>query len=391
MNRFTFLYKFYIYKHRRGDYNWNLLFPFAGVILGCITVTLTLAIMEGMEYEIFNKLKNVSFPAKLINLPEDSNNSLVNYLIDNKIEYLNGLEDQVLIINDDLFRLTTIHGISDFETFRKKVLGNNLQITNIYSHLPLLYLGRSLATKLNISMGDTIDIAASKQINIFTGLPPKISMIVGGIYELTVLGYDQKHIFTNYSSLKDFLPDHKLLYYLHEIPTKYISNSIKQLFPGLNLYTWEDEHHSFISAMKLEKVVYSIIGFLIVGIAGFTLMSMMSLVVMQKVPQIGILRAIGAKKNHISAIFIFQALITWIISSITSIILSLIIIELDKHYHLIKILFPGAMFFEFPLILQSGYILLIMIVSLLLILSAAIYPSIKAANLNIVQSIAFKR
>ena len=60
--------------------------------------------------------------------------------------------------------------------------------------------------------------------------------------------------------------------------------------------------------MKLEKYSYSIIGFLIVGIAGFTLMSMMSLSVIQKIPQIGILRAIGMKAVDIKYIFICQQL-----------------------------------------------------------------------------------
>jgi ABC-type antimicrobial peptide transport system permease subunit len=128
-----------------------------------------------------------------------------------------------------------------------------------------------------------------------------------------------------------------------------------------------------------------------VGIAGFTLTSIMSLAVTQKVPQIGILRSMGATKTHIGAIFIFQAFITWIISSIIGITLSLIIIELDKYYHLIQILFPGAVFFDFPLILQNVYIILIMFVSLILLLSSAIYPSIKAAHMDAVQAIGFRR
>jgi len=118
---------------------------------------------------------------------------------------------------------------------------------------------------------------------------------------------------------------------------------------------------------------------------------MMSLAVIQKVPQIGILRAMGAKKQNISAIFIIQAFITWIISSITGIMLSLIIIELDKDFHLIKLLFPGAVFFDFPLILQNGYILIIMIISFLLLLSASIYPAMKAASMDSVQTIGFRR
>ena len=71
-----------------------------------MTVSLTLAIMEGMEDTIFNSLKNVSFPAKFKDIPNNSNHQLKSYLSRQKIEYLNGIEDQVLIVNNDFFRST---------------------------------------------------------------------------------------------------------------------------------------------------------------------------------------------------------------------------------------------------------------------------------------------
>ena len=390
MNKIKFLYKFYFKKQLKGHYNWNLLFPFFGVIMGCMTVALTLAIMEGMEYAIFNKLKNVSFPAKLTHVFNSSNCALENYLIDKKIDYLNGMEDQVLIIKDSTFRLTTIHAIDNFKSFRKKVFDNNLKEVEVDSQLPVIYMGKPLALKLDITIGDTIDIASPKHINIITGLPPIRAVIVGGTYKLEVLDYDQKHIFTELGSVKDFLPDNRSLYYLYEVPGENIINAITHDFPGIHLQTWKDAHHSFISAMKLEKIAYSIISFFIVIIAGFTLMSMMSLAVIRKVPQIGILRAMGANRKKIGAIFIVQAFIIWMLSSSTGIILSLIIIELDKYYHLVEILFPSAVFFDFPLILENFHILLIMVVSLITLLSAAIYPSIKAAHLDAVDAIGYR-
>ena len=68
MNKYKFIIKFIANKNENGKYKWNLLFPFAGVIIGCMTVALTLSIMEGMEYAIFTKLENMSFPGKLTNI-----------------------------------------------------------------------------------------------------------------------------------------------------------------------------------------------------------------------------------------------------------------------------------------------------------------------------------
>ena len=58
MSRIKFIIKFIVSKQNTGTYNWNLLFPFAGVIIGCLTVSLTLSVMEGMEYAIFTKLEH---------------------------------------------------------------------------------------------------------------------------------------------------------------------------------------------------------------------------------------------------------------------------------------------------------------------------------------------
>ena len=68
MSKYKFIFKFIMNKPENGKYNWNLLFPFAGVIIGCITVALTLAIMEGMEDAIFTKLEQISFSSKLENV-----------------------------------------------------------------------------------------------------------------------------------------------------------------------------------------------------------------------------------------------------------------------------------------------------------------------------------
>ena len=80
MNRLKFILKFIVSKQNTGKYNWNLLFPFAGVIIGCFTVALTLAVMEGMEHAIFTKLENISFPGKLMNINSIITEELEDYL-----------------------------------------------------------------------------------------------------------------------------------------------------------------------------------------------------------------------------------------------------------------------------------------------------------------------
>ena len=391
MNKYKFILKFISRKQSLYKYNWSILFPFAGVIIGCLTVALTISIMEGMEYTIFTKLKNISFPGKISNISIRDVDEIKGFLTKQHIHFQDGIEDQVMLMKRSDFRLVKIHGIEKFTVFKETVLNLNLLEGEPAFQQSGLYIGRSLALKLDINLEDTVVIALPQHINLFTGLPMQRQFIVAGIFGLEILDYDQQHIFTQFDKLKDFLPDTQNYLYLDEGLRNNLIAEIKEVFPSVRYKFWEDDHSSFISAMKLEKFTYSIIGFLIIGIAGFTLMSMMSLSVIQKVPQIGILRAIGAKRMVIGKIFIFQAIVTSIISSTIGILLSLVVIKLDGRYNLIRSFFPRGLFFDFPLILDQQYIVMIMAISVILLILAGIYPSLKAASLDPVQAIGYQR
>ena len=60
-------YIMYIFRTEKGGYiNWRFYFPLLGVAFGIIAVTLTFAIMQGMENEVFNKLETINLIIKII-------------------------------------------------------------------------------------------------------------------------------------------------------------------------------------------------------------------------------------------------------------------------------------------------------------------------------------
>ena len=195
MNRYKFIIKFIANKNENGKYKWNLLFPFAGVIIGCMTVALTLSIMEGMEYAIFTKLKDISFPGKLENISTVETNDLTTFLQANEIIFQKGIEDQVMILKGEHFRLVTIHGVEKLNQFKDKVFVDNMLRLEGSVKNSQIYIGRSLAVKLDVSFGDTVLIMHPKNINIFTGLPNRMQMIISGLFKLNIIDYDQHHIF----------------------------------------------------------------------------------------------------------------------------------------------------------------------------------------------------
>ena len=113
---------------------------------------------------------------------------------------------------------------------------------------------------------DRVLLGHPQRINIFTGLPNIKKFNVGGIFDVDILDYNHRHIFCNYDLLIDFLPEKENILYLDKPLDKQFISKIKRIFPKLSYMNWEQNYGSFISAMKLEKFSYTLIGFLIIGI-----------------------------------------------------------------------------------------------------------------------------
>ena len=388
MNKYKYIFKFLYYSSITNKFNFNLLLPFIGVIIGTLSVALTFAIMDGLENEIFTKLKNVSFPAKLSK--PSWNKFDINKLDSLNINFQKGIETEIVIANGYEFRLVNLRGIEHIENFIDDVVKGSV-IGDLLNKDNGIYIGKQLANKLNVVLGDPISIYNLNKLDIFTGLPEIKNMVICGIFDFNIIDYDQKYIFAKFDHVESIFKENMNVIYfdrlLNDEHISYIKNNIN----GSVYSTWIDEHITFVSAMKLEKIVYSIIGFLIVLISSFTLMSMMSLSVMQKVPQIGILTTIGLENIKITYIFIFQSVFTSLISNIVGLAFSYFIIYLDGKFKIIMNILSATVNIKFNLILSNEYVLLIIIVTMLLMLISSIYPAYKAYQIDPIDSIAYKR
>jgi len=385
MNRTHFIYRLFLDKNF-NFLSFSVILPVLGIIIGFVTVGLTLAIMEGMESQIYNKLKKISFPSKISGIDNINNETLNNYLEKNNIQYLNGYEEDVLLMKNS-FSMVKLHGVEDIFNNNEKMFGENISSFDIETNLPIIYIGQSISRYLNLVQGDTAKIIIPNQLNILTGLPKSKKVVIGGTYKLKLLDYDRRHIFVDYSSLRSVLGNNNMLYYLTDIPNKELENFIDSIANNYKIHYWYTDYKSFISAMDLEKLLYSLIGFIIIGVACFSLINTMSLFVMKKIKHIAILRVLGATNQYIRNIFYLQTIIIWLFSSIASITIIYMIIQIDNSYNIFNYFFPSNIFIDFNLLLPFKYIIYILINSLILVLASGLYPAYKATQLNIIDAL----
>src|SRR5260370_21155965 len=77
---------------------------------------------------------------------------------------------------------------------------------------------------------------------------------------------------------------------------KNVTDRLKDIFPAsyFHVQTWEEMQGSLLSAISVEKGILNVLLFMIIGVAGFGILAIFSMIVIEKTRDIGILKALGA-------------------------------------------------------------------------------------------------
>jgi len=376
MNKIEFYIK-YIFRTEKGRYNnWRFYFPLLAVAFGVISVTLTFAIMHGMENEVFKKLDTINFTSKIIDedfiKPEDE-------------MFLFSIEKKAIVRHGDDYRVVNVRAIEDFQHFRYNFLSEFLIST--INDTNGAVLGKGIASKLSVQVGDFIELVSPIDVNLLTGIPTSVRVKVSGIFNFQLLNYDDQYVFTNLSIGEALFKSADKQIYSH-LP----STLIKLKYPNLkNIISWKDEYIDFISAMNLEKLAFSSFGFIIILLSAFSSFSIMCVMIIRRLSEIGILRTLGFTKAMIANIYFLQSLLIGLIGGLVGVIVSKLLIKYDDSHNLISHFFSSEIIFNFKLNISNLEIFIIFTIGLIIMLLAGIYPSIYASRMPILKSLNYNK
>lgn len=162
-----------------------------------------------------------------------------------------------------------------------------------------------------------------------------------------------------------------------------------QLGDNYRVETWYEMHAALFNVMKNEKFVAYLILSLMLLIAAVNIIGGLSMIIVEKTRDIGILRSMGAHPSIIGRIFTVEGVFTGMIGGIAGMLCAGLFSFLQVHYGVLRI--NGGQSFQdilyFPLkAYWSDYLLTFATVFVLSTL-AGIYPSRRAAKTNIIQAL----
>jgi lipoprotein-releasing system permease protein len=290
-----------------------------------------------------------------------------------KVIFLRGMESS---------SIENVSGIKD-----KMVMGNCLFQLQKQNEI---VLGYNLADKMGVDIGDSIYVVSSAGVkgsllNMIS--PPVFVFRVAGIYESDNKDYDGLYGFTSLTSgQKLFAMDSTIGGFDIRLSNIDKSESFagdmrKEFGDKFYIQTWYDLHKDLYSVMAIERWTAFIILALIVAVASFNLLGSLTMTVIEKTRDIGILKAMGARNDDIRKIFRFEGMVVGVVGSVIGLILGYTVCVLQIKYHLFALDPTAYIIPAIPIDMRLSDFIIVPLATLLLCYVATIYPSKRAAEL----------
>src|SRR5262249_54092892 len=100
---------------------------------------------------------------------------------------------------------------------------------------------------------------------------------------------------------------------------KEVVEALQGMFPrelNYNVQTWEEKQGPLLAAISIEKGILNVLLFLIIGVAGFGILAIFSMIVVEKTRDIGILKALGASNGGVMKIFLGYGLLLGVVGAV---------------------------------------------------------------------------
>ena len=149
---------------------------------------------------------------------------------------------------------------------------------------------------------------------------------------------------------------------------------------------WINMNQNLFSYMKIEKILMFLMLTLIILVAAFNLVGMLTMVIMEKRTEIGILRSMGASSRGVMSIFMLEGTAIGVVGTFSGLVVGYIACEILDRF---KLDLPGDVYFikTLPVLVQWQDLTLVCASSILICFLATVYPSWEASRMVPVDAI----
>lgn len=292
-------------------------------------------------------------------------------------------------------KVVIVRGI-DSESFFKVVnldeeLDESEKNLSVVRRMPGILLGQQLQSQLGIALEDRVSLLSAegirRAVTSFSGpryytFDVRGSFFLQQIYEGSIVFVDieaAQRLFNRRNGLSGYdikLADHE--------SADEIKETIQSIMgPDYTISTWYDLQKPLYDVMNIEKWSAYFILMIIVFVAVLNIVGSLTMIVIQKSRDIGILMSFGYSKLQIRRIFLRQGIIIGLLGCGIGGSIGLFFSWLQQKYGLIKLIGSESFIISaYPVSISPVDVTLVLVGSLVLCLIASWYPASRASSLD---------
>jgi len=390
-------------KRRTRFVSFITLISLAGIALGVAALIVILSVMNGFEGELRSRLLSMSAHG-FVTGPEgvtDDWRGLVTAVAEHPGVAAAAplVQMEGMIQSGRELRAVLVHGVEpQYEKSLPAAPINLLEgeLDNLQPGSHGIILGRLLALDLGLRLGDGVVLLIPRPVGDGTLVPVLKRFVLRGVFEVGLQDHDDLLALVNAEDAARImaLGDERSSVRFRAddvMAAPAIAASLAERLGGdVVTSDWTIENASYFRAIRLEKMMMSLILSLIIGVAAFNIVASLVMVVTDKTNDIAILRTLGMRANGVVRVFFVQgAMIGWA-GVIVGVALGVVIaINVPVIAPILEQMFgfqimPGDVYYvtQIPSELEMADVGTIAVAAFVLTSLATLYPARRAALVN---------
>ena len=386
-------------RKKVGLISWSGIISILGVAVGCFALIISVAVLNGFEREVRNKVVGFESDLRLtlgetkLNMDNlgsafDQESDIAGYsaFIERKAVAI-AMDERSLVKvkaveEGSLQKIYKIDGVGEME-----VIGNKAPV----------YVGKGIADRLGLQSGDRLRLMNPLDNQIYLGMPTVLDGRVAGVFETRILDFDQTYVFVPLGVGQALF---KSMDTFDGIDFRLTSSARKDTMKALILSKapagavvsgWEDMHQTLFQAMQMEKLGSMVVLSLIVIVACFNIASTLTMLVLEKIREVGILKTIGFSQVRIGNIFRLQGIFIGGFGLLMGGGLGLLFVLGQERLGLIRL--PETIYFvqSLPVAISLTDVITIFLIGVIVIALAVYFPSREARRLLPTEAIQYEK
>ncbi len=407
MSTELFIARRYLLAKRKGLFVMvTTLIGVGGVALGVAALIVTLAIMDGFQSDIKKKIMDAQAHITVYGRMQPRDIEMVRSALgrDRRIAAESPFVlGQGILTFDSRSTGVVVKGFSPAAEFAVNNLKRSLTRGSweglespAQGGPPALVLGEELAKNLGLWVGDEAVLVSPQGASTAMGLLPKMRKFkVTGLVRTGYYEFDNTMAYCSIGAAEDFFGlgagangfGLRLTDINDAGPAA--ADLRKSLGFSYTVKTYADMNQTLFAALKLEKFVMSLVLALIILVATFNIASNLLMMSVEKLRDIGILRAMGAGPGFIRRVFFWEGNLIAVTGITLGVLLGVGISVFISIYPVVEL--PADIYYvtKVPVDLRLVNILWTVLVSYLLCMLSAVYPALRASRVSPVDAIRY--